>query len=324
MSTQQDTASAKQTKLISFIITAYNLPPDMLTQCIESVLALSLSPTEREIILIDDGSNPSPQPMLEKYLTRLIYIRIRKQGVSEARNTGLQIATGRYIQFIDGDDYLIPSAYGHCIDLMRSSDADLILFDHTRTVSHHTNVQDQVFETGCAYMLTHNIQGAVWGYAFRKEILQSLRFTKGVRYGEDEEFTPQLMLQAAKTVKTSVQAYFYRRHTQSALRLSDTNERLNDNLGVILRLQAIQQKEQGIAASALERRVAQLTMDYIYNVMTLLHSPHETEVHIKRLAKEGLFPLPARDYTLKYKWFQRLTLCRSVRRMLCTILPRQK
>ena len=323
MPNKQVTAPDNGTKLISFIVPFYNTPIDMLSQCIESILSLPLSPDEREIILIDDGSNPSPKKSIERFRHSVVYIRTLHQGVSEARNTGLQMANGQYIQFIDGDDYLISEGYSHCIALMRQRQADLVLFNHTcNNKTAHTPYREEEVESGCMYMLRHNIRGAVWGYAFRRDVLKTLRFTKGVRYGEDEEFTPQLILQAGKTIHTTATAYFYRQHSTSALHISNVQERLNENLNVILRLKQTCQTKKGIEAEALKRRVAQLTMDYLYNALTHLPSFPQIEKRVKALTEQGLFPLPYRNYTLKYKWFRRITLSRFGRKLLYALLPK--
>ena len=87
-------------KLISFLVTAYNLPDDMLRACLESILAVDIPAEQREIILVDDGSDRSPVEHLGPLLSDIIYIRQSNQGLSVARNTALQNATGQYIQFV--------------------------------------------------------------------------------------------------------------------------------------------------------------------------------------------------------------------------------
>ena len=73
-----------KTPLISFIISDYDLPIDMLRECIESILALSLDPSEREIIVVDDGSKNIFANELSKYERDIIYIRQSHQGLSSA------------------------------------------------------------------------------------------------------------------------------------------------------------------------------------------------------------------------------------------------
>ena len=72
--------------LVSFILTYYNQPVQMLCECINSILALSLQPNEREIIVVDDGSNVSPMNGLMQYGDELVYVRQKNSGLSMARN----------------------------------------------------------------------------------------------------------------------------------------------------------------------------------------------------------------------------------------------
>ena len=86
MQTQQTYTQDIQTPLVSFIVTTYNLPTEYLKECLQSILQLSLNPKEREIIIVDDGSDISPLNELTEYLHETIYLRQPNQGVSVARN----------------------------------------------------------------------------------------------------------------------------------------------------------------------------------------------------------------------------------------------
>ena len=77
--------------LVSFILTYYNQPVQMLCECIDSILALSLRPFEREIIVVDDGSRVSPMNGLMQYGDEIIYVRQKNSGLSMARNKGIEI-----------------------------------------------------------------------------------------------------------------------------------------------------------------------------------------------------------------------------------------
>ena len=95
MQTQQNYTQNLQAPIVSFIVTTYNLPIDYIKECLDSILQLSLNPKEREIILIDDGSDICPLNDLAEYLPNIIYLRQPNQGVSVARNYGMKIATGQ-------------------------------------------------------------------------------------------------------------------------------------------------------------------------------------------------------------------------------------
>ena len=76
--------------------------------------------------------------------------------------------------------------------------------------------------------------------------------------------------------------------------------------------------------TALQRRVAQLTMDYLYNIILQTKSRHYLDRKIKELREVGLFPLPDKDYTTKYTWFRRLTNTSKGLSLLMRIIPLTK
>lgn len=100
----------------------------------DSILKLSLNAKEREIILVDDGSDISPLNDLAEYQNQIIYLRQPNQGVSVARNYGIMIAKGNYIQFVDGDDYLLQAAYEHCLDIVRYHQPDIVTFNSAKII----------------------------------------------------------------------------------------------------------------------------------------------------------------------------------------------
>ena len=297
--------------LVTFIVTAYNLPIEQLRQCLDSIRALSLNAAEREIILVDDGSDEPPISALADYLDDILYIRQRNAGLSAARNRGIGMATGEFLQFVDGDDYLLQAAYEHCLDQVRYGGADVVMFDLTddATDSQPADYNATDMDSGTELMAHHNIQGSACGYLFRRHILGELRFTPGI-YHEDEEFTPQLLLRAERICSTDAQAYFYRRRQQSITGTADVRtvvRRLADKRQVISRLSAMADTLPNNDRLALQRRVAQLTMDYIYTIIIETRSRHFLNRKLASLRSEGLFPLPDRHYTTKYTWFRRMT-----------------
>lgn len=295
--------------LVSFIIAYYNLPIPMLCECIDSIIALSLLPSEREIIVVDDGSENSPMNALMRYGDNIIYIRQHNKGLSEARNVGIQMAKGSYLQFVDADDYLLKAPYSHCLELLRHRQPEMLIFDFTRSATpEKTTYHDSAPLSGCFYMRRQNIHGSACGYLFSRSILGDLRFTPGI-YNEDEEFTPQLILRADVLILTDAQAYGYRERSGSIT--TDTHirtllKRLEDTRGIICRLSTIADRLPTNERTALQRRVAQLTMDYLYNIIRETRSHHYLRRKIALLRRDGLYPLPSKHYTLKYTLFHLL------------------
>ena len=317
--------------LVSFIITCYNLPMQMLCECINSILDLSLSESEREIIIVDDGSETSPINGLTQYGSEIIYVRQHHAGVSVARNRGLQMAHGQYLQIIDGDDCLLKKPYDHCLDLVRSSQQqiDVIMFDFTKALlsKDKDTYHDSSLMSGSEYMRNHTIHGTACGCLFRQAVRSELEFTPCIEYGEDEEFTAQLMIRAEVVCVTDAQAYYYRQRKTSVVHQLDDDKktkRLNDSLEVIVKLHLLEDRMPHNHRLALQRRVAQLTMDYIYNTIMLTHSRKTLDSCLEELRQQGLFPLPDRDYTQKYKWFRRMTNSSFGRTILLNTLPFMK
>lgn len=309
--------------LISFILTYYNLPVKMLCECIDSIMALSLRAVEREIIVVDDGSETSPMNDLLPYSGNIIYVRQENKGLSEARNTGIQMARGEYLQFIDGDDMLVQAAYEHCIDLVRSSHPEMVVFRFTQTGRKDKTYQDQRIQSGSNYMRNNNIHGTAWGYLFKHSILGNLRFTPGIVH-EDEEFTPQLLLRAETVCVTDAEAYYYRQRPNSIITNSHIRQkmrRLRDTRDIISRLNIMADRLPVSDKAALQRRIAQLTMDYLYNIIQQTRSRHYLNRKIEGLKKEGLFPLPNQDYTVKYTWFRKLSNSQAGRTVLLRLIP---
>ena len=315
--------------LVSFIVTCYNLPTDMLCECIDSILKLNLETAEREIIVVDDGSEVSPMNDLLKYGDDIIYIRQKNNGVSVARNTALAMAQGQYIQLVDGDDYLLTAPYDYCLDLIRNcSQVDVVMFDFTHDAGKESDsFIPPIIKNGPDLLRTENIRGAACCCLFRQAVRGQLTFTPGIAYGEDEEFTPQLLIRAETVYVTDTKAYFYRERTTSAVHQTDetsVQKRLNDTQAVILNLSRLADTSPQGDKIALQRRVAQLTMDYLYNTILLTRSEKKLNETIDDLRKNGLFPLPDHPYSTKYTWFRRFSNSVIGRKFLLTTLPLMK
>lgn len=316
-----------RTPLVSFIVTYYNIPIDMLRECIESIVNLSLKEEEREIILIDDGSDVVPLDELIDYRDQIIYLRHKNMGVSDARNKGIDICKGKYIQFVDADDCLIKSNYEQCLEQVKNNDPDMVLFRLSRD-SVEVDSPEYFYGpvTGTNYMRHNNLCASACSYIFRKKLLVGLRFTSGILH-EDEEFSPQLILRADTVFSTDNCAYYYRERMGSRLNSNDPDnlkKKLDDAEYVIFELDHLAATLPSAERIALQRRVAQLSMDHIYNVIMNTHSEKILDEYLDRLRKRGLFPLPDREYTMKYSYFRKMINTKLGKKILLRTLPLMK
>ena len=320
--------------LVSFIITYYNEPPALLAECVQSVLRVCSLMGERglagdafEVIVVDDGSKSTPEEMLREMNEGIRYVRQENAGLSAARNTGLDYARGEYVQFVDADDALVPTAYCPLCPQSRN-EADIIMFRFTTLgtcaqadtpsapfarqteAGREPDAGEGVYmqghsESGTHYMLHHNLRASACCYLFRRNILGSLRFACGLLH-EDELFTPLLMLRGRSVCDHPVPAYFYRQRLHSithSVAAQQATRRLDNMQEVLRRLRREADGLQGTDRRALMRRVEQLTADYVYNTWRLEADRSKRRKRLRQLAREHFLPLPLRGYTLRHWLF---------------------
>lgn len=207
---------------LSIIIPVYKVE-EYLAKCVDSLLNQDLSSEEYEIILIDDGSPDRCGEICDEYATRYSNIKVVRRengGLSAARNSGIEVAQGRYIQFVDSDDYLEPNVLKTLVDKMENDNLDVLRFNYQNVNEHYevfepnkvskpfVDYRDEVCD-GLTF-LTERLGFGCYAVQFmiRRELLEDCRFKEGI-YFEDTEWTPRLLLQARRVTSTSLMVYNY-------------------------------------------------------------------------------------------------------------------
>ena len=201
---------------ISIIIPVYN-GEKFLSDCLNSCLEQDIPEDNYEIICIDDGSEDNSMIILDNYSKKHNNIRCYSQvnsGVSAARNYGIDRSQGKYILFLDADDYLADNCLNELKDLLeKSSPKTMICFGRY----HFT-------EQGCSdrhlnkgeYMGCKPTTGYITNRIIPYNYASQLRFQENVLYGEDEVFSFELRLLELETILLDKPIYFYRIHEDSA------------------------------------------------------------------------------------------------------------
>lgn len=191
---------------------------DYLNRCIESIVYQSYN--NLEIILVDDGS-PDYCPQLcddwEKKDSRIKVIHKENGGLSDARNAGMEIATGEYISFIDSDDYISLDFFETVLFVAQREKSDIVECD---TIKFY---QDGRFEEFCddSSISTYNAEAAlsgliaekpfhqhVWNKIYKTEIVMGIPFAVG-KLNEDEFWTYQVFGRAERITKINKSMYYY-------------------------------------------------------------------------------------------------------------------
>lgn len=307
---------------LSIIIPFYNLEEWLLARCLDSIICQQIDCKTYEIIIIDDGSVTFPHHLLKRYnQNNIIYFHQNNKGLGEARNTGMKISKGQYIQFIDGDDYLFENTLSQYFPLLMTGDFDVICFDFRYTMKkerEHINSQKnlrQIFPSGAEFMLSHNLSGCAWLYAFKKEISTNhdIYFSPGI-FHEDEEFTPKLYFFAQKTLYYQLDVYAYYQRPDSIITKKGTehlNKRFSDFKRVMSSLAAFQEKHKQQSnqrqKDALERKLNLLVCDFLINMFRNHYSYSKIRHELQVLNELKLFPLANKPYSFKYNVFRWLS-----------------
>lgn len=239
--------NARYRPVISVLVPVHNVEP-YLSECLDSILNQSFS--DWEMLLVDDGSTDESGHMCDTYAsvdTRIRVFHQKNQGLSAARNTGIENAKGSYLCFIDADDVLLSSKYFEILlDTAKKANAQIVVCgtSHFRVDEPAPDAaialeEDKAF-SGRAILESNPIPDkAYYPYAvtarlFRKECFDGIRFPLS-RTSEDEAISPMLLLPVDTVAYSKFKLYGYRQRESS---LTHTRSRKTYLLDTLLNLVA--------------------------------------------------------------------------------------
>ena len=208
---------------VSVIIPVYNVEaylPFAMQSCIDQTLR------DVEFICVNDGSTDNSLAVLNKYAMlddRIIIIDKPNGGVSSARNTGLKVATGKWIMFLDPDDYLETHACERVVKESESSETDIIVFGANLIPAEQKSnswykknlkTRNKRYTRFSPNILFREIGAIpfVWRQAFSKNLIDktSIEFDESIMFGEDTVFQMQIFPFAKGVTFISDRLYNYR------------------------------------------------------------------------------------------------------------------
>lgn len=207
---------------LSVIVPVYKTE-NYLERCIRSILVQDYE--DFELILIDDGSPDACGEICERYGKTDSRVRVLHQknaGVSAARNAGIELAEGKYLCFIDSDDWVEQNMFSFMMDMIEQNKAQAgacsIFSEYKNAVFRHCPNEEEICcgSSGAIKMLLEGekMTGGIGGKFVQRSVLGTLRFPEGHVY-EDTFFVPDLLLRASKTVVTTKPLYHYTKRRES-------------------------------------------------------------------------------------------------------------
>lgn len=229
--------------LISVIVPIYNIEK-YLPICVNSIIEQTYE--NLEILLIDDGSTDDSGKICDKFCAqdkRCKVIHQKNQGQAEARNKGLQEATGDYISFIDGDDYIHPKFYEILYKAINKGDYSFSMVDAKKTTSVLEGVNKECIETQyTTHILSRDmlmeelfndniLHGdvtivVVWNKLYKRTTINGL-FFKNIA-NEDNEFSTQVILKTSSAIVIeNAELYYYVQRPSSTEHQSFNQRNIN-------------------------------------------------------------------------------------------------
>ena len=235
---------------ISIIVAVYSIEK-YIENCIKSIIKQKYK--NLEILLIDDGSTDSSKDICDKYAQidkRIKVIHKKNGGLSDARNVGMSIATGEYINFLDGDDYIYPTFYTNLYNLIKKCDADISECDFLRVNEDDIeNIEKIIEEKNDKLVIKEEIidgekainelfgtklqpyvkKVVVWNKLYNAKILKNIQFPIG-KLHEDEYTTYKILSNSKKIITTNKILHGYIQTKNSIMRREIKQKRIDDNL----------------------------------------------------------------------------------------------
>lgn len=302
-------------KKLSIIVPVYNVDK-YVSKCLDSLLNQDIPKNEYEIIIINDGSTDGSATIVESYIqqhTNLKLFSQKNKGLGAARNAGISHSIGKFIQFIDSDDYLESNVLQSLVNKMELENLDILRFNYQ-----NVNEQYRVFQpnrtkktfvdysdciTDGHKFLTERLGYAcyAWQFMIRAELLLTSRnqFKQGI-YFEDTEWTPRILVLAKRVSSTKVIVYNYLIRKGSIMQSIDDSKKrklIHDKLFLLDELLEQQNKQpdkrwyQGMISTTVISLLSDVALNF-YN---------ERDIYLSTLKEKKFLPLSGFHFTFRNK-----------------------
>lgn len=231
---------------LSFIVPFYNVEP-YIEECIRSLYNQDIPQEEYEVICVDDcspdGSRAVVERLQKEYPTLKLLIHAENKRQGGARNTGMKVAQGRYIWFVDSDDYIKPNCLKSLLQQAETEELDILDFDFdTDFIKQQYRKNVEAYEMGpCSGVdYVFNVHkgkwswrcSTVWSGLIKRELISNMLFREQVQY-EDNDYAIRMYALAKRVHHIPKKPYYYRVVDQSSVNVKPTIMQLEYDLLLI-------------------------------------------------------------------------------------------
>lgn len=316
---------------LSIIVPIYGVE-QYLRKCVDSLLNQDI--VDYEIILVDDGSPDSCPQICDEYAkhytlnttysTPIIRVVHRQnRGLSAARNSGIEVAQGEYIMFVDSDDYIEPNVLNGLLAQMERDKLDVLryrlqyvnpqyeVYNPYKSDPFKGNDYSEIPTDGVSFLNSRmNTQCYAWQFILRRDLIVNHKFetlnhkseiddclfTEGI-YFEDTDWTPRMLCRAKKVASTETVVYNYLMREGSitnAVNRSKQKKVLDDKMRLIKALQMQANDLQGQGKD--NRWFARMIADNVISIIGILSTDFygERKSYLAQLREMNIYPLQSK------------------------------
>lgn len=297
---------------LSIIVPIYGVE-QYLRKCVDSLLEQDIPSSEYEIILVDDGSPDACPQICDDYAAAHDNIRVvhrENGGLSAARNSGLEVAQGEYVMFVDSDDYIEPNVLKELLLQVERDSLDVLryrlqyvnpqykVYNPYKKDPFKGNDYSEVPTDGVSFLNTRMSTACyAWTFIIKRELLEGCLFTEGI-YFEDTDWTPRMLCKAKQVASTSTVVYNYLMRAGSITKAVSSIKKkkvLDDKIRLIdaLQKQADELKKDGKSNSWYQDMIAATVISIIAKISGDFYN--ERASYIEQLHELNVLPIKARS-----------------------------
>ena len=314
---------------LSIIVPIYGVE-QYLRKCVDSLLNQDID--NYEIILVDDGSPDDCPKICDEYAERAkseelrgksCFIKVvhrKNGGLSAARNSGIEVAQGDYVMFVDSDDYIESNVLKRLMEQVERDKLDVLryrlqyvnpqyeVYNPYKTDPFEGNDYSEVPTDGVSFLNSRmNTRCYAWQFILRRDLIYTLHtthstsennvlFTPGI-YFEDTDWTPRMLCKAKRVASTETVVYNYLMREGSitnAVNKSKQKKVLEDKMRLV---ETLQNQARYLASERKDNRwFARMIADTVISIITIIAVQFygERKLYIRNLKELNIYPLQSR------------------------------